>query len=84
VILQAGGLIAMGAVHISSRHCRAICDEVGERLRQHLDGTQTSPSQRILMLLRELEAMEAVETPSIVPSLDDISAPLFEETSSSA
>ena len=71
----------MGAVHISSRHCRAICDEVGERLRQHLDGTQTSPSQRILMLLRELEARET-ETPSIVPSLDDISAPLLEECTS--
>jgi hypothetical protein len=72
----------MGAVHISSRHCRAICDEVGERLRQHLDGAQTAPSERILMLLRELEARET-ETPSIVPSLDDISAPLFEERTSS-
>ena len=68
----------MGTIHISSRHCRAICDEVGERLLQHFDKTQTAPSQRILMLLRELEAMEA-ETPSIIPSLDDISASLFGE-----
>jgi hypothetical protein len=68
----------MGVVHISSRHCRAICDEVGERLRQHIDRTQTSPSLEIMRLLRELEARET-EIPSIAPTLEDISAPLFEE-----
>jgi hypothetical protein len=71
----------MGAVYISSKHCRAICDEVGQRLRQHIDQTQTAPSRRILTLLRDLEARET-ETPSIVPSLEDIGAPLFEEFTS--
>jgi hypothetical protein len=67
-------------VQIGSEHCRAICEEVGERLRQHIDRTQISPSQRIMMLLRELEARET-EMPSIIPSLEDIVAPLFEEVS---
>lgn len=74
----------MDAVQIGSKHCRAICEEVGERLRQYMDRTQTAPSQRIMVLLRELELREA-EMPSIVPSLDDISTSLIEEfTSSSA
>ena len=78
------GMFAMRAVEISSRHCRAICEEIGEGLRRHIDRTQTAPSQRIMMLLRELELRET-QMPSIAPSLEDIIAPLIEEfTSSSA
>jgi hypothetical protein len=73
----------MNTVRISSRHCRAIRDEIGERLRQHIDRTQTPPSQRIMMLLRELEARET-EAPSIVPLIEDICNPLFEELSKSS
>jgi hypothetical protein len=61
----------MGAVRISSRHCRAICDEVGERLRQYFDRSYTAPPQKILALLRELELSE-LDAPSIVPSLEDM------------
>jgi hypothetical protein len=61
----------MSAVRISSRHCKAICDEVGERLRQYLDRSSTAPSQRIMALLRAIELSE-LEAPSIVPSLDDM------------
>jgi hypothetical protein len=63
--------IAMSAVRISSEHCRAICDEVGDRLRLYLDGSSAAPSQRIMALLRELERNE-LEAPSIVPSLEDM------------
>ena len=62
----------MGEVRIGSKHCRAICDEVAERLRIDLDRTETAPSQRIMMLLRALELME-VAAPSIVPSLEEMS-----------
>ncbi|KJC56443.1 hypothetical protein UP10_34550 [Bradyrhizobium sp. LTSPM299] len=61
----------MSTVRISSEHCRAICDEVGERLRLYLDGRSAAPSQRIMALLRELELSE-LEAPSIVPSLEDM------------
>jgi hypothetical protein len=60
----------MDAIRISSKHCRSICDEVGERLRQHIDRTTTSPSRTILELLQELEIRE-LDAPSIVPSLDE-------------
>jgi hypothetical protein len=63
----------MDAVRISSKHCRAICDEVGERLRQHLDGNLTEPPQSIVALLRELELNER-EAPSIAPSFEDMDA----------
>ena len=65
----------MDAMSIDSKHCRAICDEVGERLRQHLDRNLTAPPQRILALLRELELSE-LESPSIVPSFEDMNAAL--------
>lgn len=63
----------MATINIGSRHCRAICDEVGERLRYHLDRTMKSPSQKIVDLLRELRLQEQ-HTPSIVPSLEDMEA----------
>ena len=63
----------MDAVRIGRKHCRAICDEVGERLRQHLDRNLTAPPQKILALLRELELTE-LEAPSIVPSFEDMDA----------
>jgi len=56
---------------ISSKHCRAICDEVGIRLRQHLDRALSSPSQRILELLQELKLRELeTPSPSLVPAVD--------------
>jgi hypothetical protein len=61
----------MDAVRIGSKHCRAICDEVGDRLRQYIDKSPTAPSQKILTLLRELELRE-LEAPSIVPSIEDM------------
>jgi hypothetical protein len=63
----------MATISISSRHCRAICDEVGERLQFQLDRTMKSPPQKIMDLLRELELQEQY-TPSIVPSLEDMEA----------
>jgi hypothetical protein len=65
----------MSAVRISSKHCRAICDEVGERLRRYLDDDTTAPPPRLLALLRALELAE-LEAPSIVPSLEDVIAPI--------
>jgi hypothetical protein len=63
----------MNTVRIGTRHCRAICDEIGERLRQHIDRTTTSPSRKLLELLQEFEIRE-IEAPSIAPSLEDLEA----------
>jgi hypothetical protein len=42
----------------SEVHTRAICDEVGERLRILLDRSQTPPPQKILALLLRLQLSE--------------------------
>jgi hypothetical protein len=66
----------MDTVRISTKHCRAICDEIGERLRQHIDRNTTAPSRKILELLLEFEIREIreIEGPSIAPSLGDLEA----------
>jgi len=43
---------------IGDLHTRAICDEVGERLRMLLDQSQTPPPQKLRDLLLRLELSE--------------------------
>jgi hypothetical protein len=47
---------------LSDVHARAICDEVGERLRVLLDRSQTPPPPRILALLLQLQLSELKAT----------------------
>ena len=47
-----------GSCSCSDVHTRAICDEVGERLRILLDRSQTPPPPRILALLLRLQLSE--------------------------
>jgi len=47
-----------GSCSCSDVHARAICDEVGERLRILLDRSQTPPPPRILALLLRLQLSE--------------------------
>lgn len=65
-------------VTVSSRHLRAICEEVGYRIRLHLDSTSTDASPQLRSLLLRFEQSDQVESPSIVPSVGDAecSAPL--------
>lgn len=58
-------------VTVSSRHLRAICEEVGYRIRLHLDNTSTDPSPRLRSLLLRFEQSDQIESPSIVPSVED-------------
>ena len=51
-----------GSCTLSDVHTRAICDEVGERLRILLDRSQTPPPPRILSLLLLLQLSE-LKTP---------------------
>jgi hypothetical protein len=56
-------------------HCRAICDEIGERLREVLRGEASEMPPRLLMLMDELAQLDD-HGPSIVPSIDEMSLPL--------
>jgi hypothetical protein len=66
-------------IALDHRHCRAICDEVGERLRYLLrtdkEGSDIPP--RLLALLDKFAKLE--EAPSMVPSIDEMSLPLGPE-----
>jgi hypothetical protein len=54
-------------------HCRAICDEIGERLRDVLTREALEIPPRLLVLIDKLAQLEQV--PSIVPSFDEMSFP---------
>ena len=56
---------------IDTEHCRAICDEIGYRLRSILGQGVQEPPAYLLQLLSRLEEHEAC-MPSIVPSIEDM------------
>lgn len=57
---------------LDSTHCRAICEEVGERLRILLDREAGEMPSRLRSLLDRLAESDRVQAPSIVPALDDM------------
>ena len=59
-------------------HCRAICDEIGERLREVLRREASEMPPRLLILMEELAQLDD-HGPSIVPSIDEMSSPLCPE-----
>jgi hypothetical protein len=52
-------------------HCRAICDEIGERLRYLLKREISDIPPHLLILLDKFADLEFA--PSIVPSMDEMS-----------
>jgi len=65
----------MGAdneLQIDSSHCRAICDEIGERLRVILDRETTALPPRLQVLMLRLAAQDLAGSPSIAPSIGDM------------
>jgi hypothetical protein len=54
-------------------HCRAICDEIGERLRYIFGREAPEIPPRLLMLVDKLVQLDLA--PSIVPSIDEMSFP---------
>ena len=65
----------MGAgneLQLDSSHCRAICDEIGERLRMILDREAAPLPPRLQMLMQRLAEQDPVQAPSLVPAIDDM------------
>lgn len=71
-VLGDGMMADHNEVTVSSRHLRAICEEIGYRIRLHLDRTSTDPSPQLRSLLLRFEQSERIESPSIVPSVGDV------------
>ena len=57
---------------IDSSHCRAICNEIGDRLRVMLDREATALPWRLQVLMLRLAVQDFARSPSIVPSVDDM------------
>jgi hypothetical protein len=64
-----GDMSDSGSCTCSEVHTRAICDEVGDRLRFFLDRSATPPSPRIMALLLQLQLSEMKAPVTERPSL---------------
>jgi hypothetical protein len=76
--------IAAADLAIDQVHCRAICDEIGERLRYLLNREVSDiPSNllRLVSMLDEMDRLPVVLAPSIVSSLEQT---IFAEAQSEA
>jgi hypothetical protein len=65
----------MGAgneLQLDSSHCRAICDEIGERLRMMLDREAAPLPSRLQVLMLRLFERDLVQAASIAPAIDDM------------
>ena len=65
----------MGAgneLQLDSSHCRAICDEIGERLRMNLDCEAAPLPPRLQVLMLRLFERDMAQAPSIAPAIDDM------------
>ncbi|MCC8966536.1 hypothetical protein H8A95_30465 [Bradyrhizobium sp. Pear76] len=66
----------MSELHpIASVHARAICEEIGERLRHALRGDYADLPPRLRDLINEL-ALQDCEAPSLVPAMADLTRPV--------
>ena len=59
-------------LQIDSLHARAICDEIGERLRMILRPETADLPVRLQILIDRLADQDRELAPSIVPDLDDM------------
>ena len=59
-------------LQIDSVHCRAICEEIGERLRNILRPETAGLPIRLQVLIDRLADQDREMAPAIVPNLDDM------------
>ena len=59
-------------LRLDHTHCRAICDEIGARLRVMLDREATAMPPRLQVLMLRLAAQELSASPSIAPSIEEM------------
>jgi len=52
-------------------HCRAICDEIGERLRETMGQESTNMTPYLRRLLDRLDELDNMSSPGIVPLIED-------------
>jgi hypothetical protein len=55
-------------------HCRAICDEIGDRLREILRQSASALPPRLNDLMARLAEADRETSPSLIPSIRDMTA----------
>jgi hypothetical protein len=55
---------------IDDHHCRAICDEIGDRLRYYLAQEVSEIPSYLRRLIERFSELDQHASPSIVPSID--------------
>ena len=65
-------MAADNELQLASSHCRAICDEIGERLRMILDHEAAPLPPRLQLLVARFVEQDLVQAPSIAPALDEM------------
>ena len=68
---------AHNTVVLDHLHCRAICDEIGERLRYALAREKSEIPPRLMALIERLALLD--EAPSIAPSIEEMCSPWLRE-----
>jgi hypothetical protein len=69
-------------IQIDEEHCRAICDEIGDRLRIALGPPLPIPPD-LARLIARLGELDEHDSPSIVPSIEGASPGLGSQAASS-
>jgi hypothetical protein len=59
-------------LQIDSGHCRAICDEIGDRLRILLDKEAGGIPRHLQVLVDRLAELDGRQAPSIVPAMHEM------------
>jgi hypothetical protein len=59
-------------LQIDSGHCRAICDEIGDRLRILLDKEAGGMPWYLQVLVDRLAELDGTQAPSIVPAMHEM------------
>jgi hypothetical protein len=52
-------------------HCRAICDEIGERLRETMGQESTNMTPYLRRLVDRLDELDNISSPGIAPLIED-------------
>jgi hypothetical protein len=59
-------------LRLDHNHCRAICEEIGDRLRETMVLTSLTPPPPLQRLLDRLGELDSVWSPGIVPLIEDV------------
>ena len=59
-------------LQMDSGHCRAICDEIGDRLRILLDKEAGGIPRSLQVLVDRLAELDGTQSPSIVPAMHEM------------